>query len=73
MKIRAFWHIALCSFVLVEQRFTRSYCFHHQGDDGGFALVMEAVRPSETSVYYNETALCYIPEDFNLIFAAVRT
>jgi hypothetical protein len=27
---------------------------------------MEAVRTSETSVYSNETTLCYIPEGSNL-------
>jgi hypothetical protein len=30
------------------------------------ALMMEAVLTSETSVYYNETTLLYIPEDSNL-------
>jgi hypothetical protein len=30
------------------------------------ALIMEAVRISETSVYSNETARCYIPEGCKL-------
>jgi hypothetical protein len=30
------------------------------------ALLMKAVRTSETSVYYNETTRRYIPEDSNL-------
>jgi hypothetical protein len=31
------------------------------------ALVMEAVGTSETSVYFNETTQCYIPEGCHLV------
>jgi hypothetical protein len=37
------------------------------------ALMMEAVHTSETSVHFNMTTRRYIPEDSNLILAAVRT
>jgi hypothetical protein len=37
------------------------------------ALMMEAVRTSETSVNFNLTTRCYIPEDSKLHIAAVRT
>jgi hypothetical protein len=37
------------------------------------ALMMEAVRTSETSVNFNVTTRLYITEDFNFILAAVRT
>jgi hypothetical protein len=37
------------------------------------ALMMEAVRTSETSVYSNKTTSRYIPDGCNFILAAVRT
>jgi hypothetical protein len=41
---------------------------------GIIALMMEAVRTSETSVNFNVTTRRYIPEDsINFILAAVRT
>jgi hypothetical protein len=52
MKIRAFWDVAPCSLE-VDRRFTS-------------AMMMEAVRTSETSVYSNETTWRYIPEGCNL-------
>jgi hypothetical protein len=45
MKIRAFWNIAPCSLVGVDRCFTVIT----------IALVMEAVRTSEPTVYYNVT------------------
>jgi hypothetical protein len=33
---------------------------------GAIVLMMEAVRISETSVYFNETMRCYMPEVSNL-------
>jgi hypothetical protein len=50
MKFRVFWDVAPCSHVEVDRRF--------------IALMMEAVRTSETSVNFNlnHTAL-HIPED----------
>jgi hypothetical protein len=63
--IRAFWDIAPYSLVEVNRRFRGLYCLHHQGDYF-IRLLMEAVRISETSVYYNETARRYIPEGCNL-------
>jgi hypothetical protein len=45
----ALWDIASCSLVEVDRHFRR-------------ALMMEAVRTSETSVYFNKTTWCYIPE-----------
>jgi hypothetical protein len=37
------------------------------------ALMIKAVRTSETSVYSNETTRRYIPDGSNFILAAVRT
>jgi hypothetical protein len=51
----------LCSFVEVDRRLGGAYCLHYQGDDALITLIMEAVRMSETSVYY-ETTRCDIPE-----------
>jgi hypothetical protein len=59
MKMIAFWYIAPCRYSLVERdrRFIRVYGLHHQGD----VLIMDAVRTSETSVYFNETKQRDIP------------
>jgi hypothetical protein len=56
MKIRAFWDIALFSFIVVDQHFRGGRCL----------LMMEAVRISKTLVYYYETTRCNIPEYSNL-------
>jgi hypothetical protein len=61
-KIRAFRYIAPCSLG-VHRRFRGAYCPHHQGDD---SLIMEAVRASETSVYFSETIRRYVTEISNL-------
>jgi hypothetical protein len=49
MKFRAFWDVALCIHVEVDRRFIRA--------------MIEAVRISETSVNFNVTTRCYIPQD----------
>jgi hypothetical protein len=64
MKIRASWDVAPCSLVGVERGFRGAYCLHHQGDELFFALMMEAIRTSETSVY-SETTRHYIAEGSN--------
>jgi hypothetical protein len=50
LKVRAFWDIATCSFVVVYRRFRGAYCFYHQSDKFT-ALMMEAVCTSEMSIY----------------------
>jgi hypothetical protein len=35
MKMTAFWDIALCSLMDIEQHFRGAYCFHHHPDDEG--------------------------------------
>jgi hypothetical protein len=57
MKMTAFWDITRCSRVEVERRFRGAYCLHHPGL---ITLMMEAVRTSDTSVYFNETTRRYI-------------
>jgi hypothetical protein len=41
MKMAVFWVVMLCSLVEVYQRFRRTCCLHHQGDE------------SETTRHYN--------------------
>jgi hypothetical protein len=65
MKIRVLWDVAPRSQVEVYRRFRGVYCIHHQGDSF-IALMMEAVRTSETSVNLNATTRHYIPEDFKI-------
>jgi hypothetical protein len=64
MKIIAFWDIAPCSLVGVDRRFreVRSASIIREM----LALMMVAVRTSETSVYCNETTRRYIPEGYFL-------
>jgi hypothetical protein len=45
----------------------------HNRGDACIALMMEAVRTFETSVYFTETTRRYIPETIIFILAAVRT
>jgi hypothetical protein len=54
MKIKISWDVGPCSLFGVDRRF--------------IALMIEAVRTSETSVYSNETMLRYIPEGSNLLY-----
>jgi hypothetical protein len=60
MKMRVFWDIAPCSLAGVDRRFVLAYYILHQGI---IALIMDAIRTSETSVYSSETTRRYIPED----------
>jgi hypothetical protein len=53
----AFWNIVLYSLTKENQHFRVT------------ALMMEAVHIFETSVYFNETTRCYIPEGYlSIIF-----
>jgi hypothetical protein len=56
MKIKAFWDVALCSLGVKQQLPPLSQQW----------MLMEAVHPSETSVYSNKTTWRYIPEGSNL-------
>jgi hypothetical protein len=62
----ALWDIASCSLDAVDRRFRGAYCFHHQSDEMGIVLMMEALRIYETSVYYNETTRREISEGYPL-------
>jgi hypothetical protein len=67
IKMTTFWDIVTCSLVEVVWRFRGTYCLHHQVDSVSFiALMMEAVRISKTSVYFNETTQRHIPEGCHL-------
>jgi hypothetical protein len=57
MKMTAFWDIAPCNLTEVDRRFRDVYC------PIVMTLIMEAVRTSETSVYFKETTRRCIPED----------
>jgi hypothetical protein len=61
MKFRFFWDVAACSHVEVDRRFRCAYCFHHQRMKF-FALMMGAVRTSQTSLNFNVTTWRYIAE-----------
>jgi hypothetical protein len=52
VKFRGFWDVAPCSHVEVDHRY--------------IALIIAAVRTSETSVKFNVTTRHYIPEDSKL-------
>jgi hypothetical protein len=53
MKMIVVWDIALYSLE-VDRRFRSEYCLHHQDDEFiDITLMVETVRNSETSVYYN--------------------
>jgi hypothetical protein len=60
-KVTAFWDIAPCSPVAVNQRFGGVYCLHNQ-----VALMMEAVNTSERSVNLYGTTRRNIPEGCHL-------
>jgi hypothetical protein len=61
MKMTAFCDMVSCSLVEVDRHVRGAYRLHHQGDE-----MMEAVRISESSVYFNETTRRYIPESCHL-------
>jgi hypothetical protein len=50
----------------VDRRFSGTCCLQHNGDDQA-ALMMEAVRTSETSVDIQLRTWQYIPEDSELL------
>jgi hypothetical protein len=52
IKFRVFWDVAPCSHNEVDRRFR-----------GAIALIMKAVRTSETSINFIVTTRLYIPED----------
>jgi hypothetical protein len=66
MKMAVFWVVASSSLVDVHRRFRGACCFHHQGDDRGIALTMEAASASETLVYFYQTTRRKNPEDSHL-------
>jgi hypothetical protein len=63
------WVVAPCKLVWVYQRFRGLYCLHHQGNQGHvhlgstelWALMMEAVQSSRTSVNSYQFTWCYNP------------
>jgi hypothetical protein len=57
MKFIVFWDVASLKLTDISEVRTASFTR---------AMVMEAVRISETSVNFNLTARCYIPEDSKL-------
>jgi hypothetical protein len=57
MKMTVFWKVEPCSLVKVNTRFRNAYCLQ----------MMEAVRTSESSVYFHETTRHYNAESFHLI------
>jgi hypothetical protein len=50
--------MALCNLIEVHWCYRGVYCLYHQG----IFLMMEAVRTSETSLYFYETTQVHIPE-----------
>jgi hypothetical protein len=63
MKMRAFWDVAPCSLVGVDQRFRGA---RTASIIRVIAVMIWAARISETSVYSNDTAWRYIPEGSHL-------
>jgi hypothetical protein len=59
MKFIVFWDVVPCSHIEVD-RHTEIHT------TSIFSLMMEAVHTSETSVHFNVTTWCYIPEDYKL-------
>jgi hypothetical protein len=66
MKMTVLWDVSLCSLVEIERCFGCSYRLHHQGDNSLIALMMKAVRISETSDCFCQTARRNVPEDSHL-------
>jgi hypothetical protein len=64
------WDVEPCSLIGVDRRFRSEYCLRRHSF---IALMIEAVRTSETSVHSIETTRRYIEEDSYCILAAVRT
>jgi hypothetical protein len=55
--------IALCILVESDRSFRGAYCLHHQGDESVIALMIEAVRTSDTSAHFYQNTRRNIPED----------
>jgi hypothetical protein len=64
LKMTAFWDVATCSLTELDRHSRGAYCLYHQTDY--MALMMEAVRTSETSVYFYEITRHCIPEGCHL-------
>jgi deoxyinosine 3'endonuclease (endonuclease V) len=62
-KFRVFWDVVSLEYTDVSEVRAASIV----------RAMMETVSTSETSVYSNETKMRYIPEDFNIILATVKT
>jgi hypothetical protein len=60
MKVAAFCCVALCSLVEVDRRLKYAYYFQL------ISLIIQALRRSETSVYFYETTQRSIPEGCHL-------
>jgi hypothetical protein len=60
LKMIAFWNTAPCSLVEADRRFRWA-----ERSASISTARMEEVRSAETSVYFNKTALYYIPEGYN--------
>jgi hypothetical protein len=58
MKMKIFWDIASCSLIEIGVSEVHNM--------SSIAVMTEAVRTSETSVYFNKTSRRYIPEDCHL-------
>jgi hypothetical protein len=61
--MRALWDMAPWSLFEVDRHFRGAYRLHRQDY---YCHSDEAVRTSETSVYFNETTRKYIPEGSHL-------
>jgi hypothetical protein len=63
MKVTTFWDLTLCSpmeYTNILEVLTVSII-------RAIALMIEAVRTYEMSVYFHETTRCYIPESCHLV------
>jgi len=59
MKVAFFWDILPCSLVESDRHFRGAYSLHHFPDNGGSTH-------RETSVWFDESTWCYIPEGYNV-------
>jgi hypothetical protein len=64
MKMIAFWDTEPHSLAEVDRSFRGGYCIHYQGLI--IALMKDAVRTSETTAYFDETARRCIQEGYHL-------
>jgi hypothetical protein len=65
MKTTINWDITPCSLLNVNRRFGGTYS-HHQGRRISDARNQEAICSSKTSVDFQQTTWCYIPENGTL-------